>query len=512
MEGRPRFDQEQPNEDDDSKESSKKKRKARSFSLGSFVERTKVGEGEDSERPEGRSLLARYERIRNRKDARPLIGEVQAVEDEKPKEDKEANNEQQSDQTNSVELPIETDRHDTVSEESVLSGEEESGETSSLEEEPDATTDSTPREDTSREWVPIVADTHEDDDPVDRPKSTKEGPVIDSVPTEETRPEATSDIEDIEHGPATDELEPTESDSPAEESIEGTPPAPVPEPESIEAILRRRAAEMDDSVEPEVEPLEDTRGVGETTVVNHNYTNNETYVYNENPNVGLHLLNYALARRRDTRDRKAANKQFKEVRTKIEDLADRQKELEREKELLEKHRNEQQKTAEMMTVFDRSKSIEKSNVDKKATIESAKNTKPIAETLQTKSVLDSPLRPEYSAAPAVESHVERYAPSPESRGIVSEKIFEQRHEIKDQGQAPTVSTVAYGAQNQGPAQQSFQPPVQQSYTNSHQVVDQSLTQQDRDNKTVNYREAAVTGAWGAIVGTIVFILLYVLTR
>jgi hypothetical protein len=60
-----------------------------------------------------------------------------------------------------------------------------------------------------------------------------------------------------------------------------------------------------------------------------------------------------------------------------------------------------------------------------------------------------------------------------------------------------------------PAQPSYQNQgVQQSYADYA-----ALDHQDESvSSTSSYREAALTGAWGAVVGIIIFIILYMLTR
>lgn len=493
MEGRPRFDQEQPAEDDndDSKESSKKKRtKARSFSLSGFVERSRVGESEETDRPEGRSILSRYERIRNRKDARPLIAEVQPIE-------------VQAESKIDIAPSDEVENHDLLSEEEL--------EAIVIDHNPDTELETAAHElsaeDPLDSQLPVVIESAEEERPVWPPVPAIE--TVEIVP-ELSEAQDTGDAEtSYEQSTETLLVRPEASKEERATGLPDTVPVSA-EPESIEAILNRRLVERDDTTEIEIETVEAELGtVGENVVINNNnFTRNETNIYNENRNTGLHLLNYALARRRDARDRSSANKQFKKVDTRIEELAKRQKEMEYEKSLLEKQQERTKSLPEVMTVFDRNKVIEKNIVDQKTTRKHEKDSNVSVKILETKNIL-SPT-PDSESSP--QRVVERVHTSPEVRGIVSERVYEQRHEIKDQGQAPAVSAVPFTNQQAQYSDPAASQPVQQSYTSSGHPVQRPLSSQKSEGKTVDYKEAAVTGAWGAIVGTVVFILLYILTR
>ncbi len=544
MEGRPRFDQEQPSVDaDDSKESPKKKRKARNFSLGSLVERPKTADTETSERgnekPESRSLLARYERIRNRKDVRPLMGEVQPVE-ERPQSLETLVGSSREEEPKAHDTDRTTEKldkelsHYDMSEVSSVDALHEPVDEAAPGQEVEPGADEAQLVPDRYEWRPLIIESDENDSQPSAEAAvlpshdvTAEYPVGAVSAGDHEQEEGSHTIENDLLGPEASEAR-EDGDAAAETSPEASadtgerpsevPIPPIAEPESIETILRRRAADMEDGPggpsSSDHEDIDD-HNYDPTTVINHNHTHNETNIYNENKNLGLHLLNYALARRRDSRDRNVVNKQFKKVDAKFEEMSMRQKVLEREKELLEKHRKEQERASEMMTVFDRSRSIEKSNVDRTTTDKTENNTELRAESLETKMAFQRSPESELSSKSMAAAGVERFTASPESKGIVSEKVFEQRHEIKDQGQAPAVSTLAYGTQQQvlqQPQQLLGADPAQQMYTNSHQPDSGQILPTQEENKTVNYKEAAATGAWGAIVGTIVFILLYVLTR
>jgi hypothetical protein len=503
MEGRPFNYQERPDDDNEATSDSKsKKRKVKSIRLSSYFERSdssEDGQGESGTR-------FRFERIlkRNGKDTKPLLTEIQPV--TRPEQDNP------SEETL---VALAANRGDDRLPTTPLS---ETLQTPNGEEPPvapdmrNAEVEDEAEEDTSSVTTPT---------PPYGPRSVHSERSEGSADEEPPLAEASS-VERAERNSPVDPADNTPEAPPTDNSSEAALPdedGPVAEPESVETILRRRMPERrggdsgggrddgDAEIGPdepgEEPPIEVLAGGGagdggHETIVNNNYARYETHIYNENRNAGLHLLNYALARRRDTRDRKAANKKFARVDQHLEELREAQDRVVSEKAMFEKQQREQLQKIRSEIVFDRHNSVTKPIVAEKTIFESPRS-------LDTKlSELSNPTEQGASYQPEVGAT--SYVPSPEqATAITSERLYERRHEVKDIP-AEGMQSGSAGALGQFASASSS---VQQSYTNLPKPKNQTTTNDDR---SANYREAAITGAWGAVVGIIVFIIFYMLTR
>ncbi len=490
MEGRPRSEERPDDSDDDSKETGKKsKRRAIARGIGAYLERPTANEEAD------KSWRSRFDRINQRRDARSLLSDLEPVSTTERKDSKvEKEDDEQDDNKADLEsLPIaETptpDYYETWSPQAV----------EAITAEP-------------TEFVPDISDDQnehqeqQDESPVYRQKSFSD--YTELRPTINTNTGATT-LEQVAKDPVetaselesplvplevTEQLppaEPTElSQEDIQESAEEAEPQ-ITEAESIDAILRRR-------MENHVEETSQQRG---ETIVNNTTTNHETHNHNENRNAGLHLLNYALARRRDTRDRKAAQGEIKRVNKRIDNLT-KKTELEKQQYIVPTDK-------EVHTVFERTKVLEKQPVVNKTTEKQEKTIVNVPESLSTKlynkqeQAKEAPVQtPEQLLRQVVEA-VER------KDGIQSEAVFESRHEIKD---VPMPAATQYGGVDTNQPiswVDAGQVTAQQSYTTDTTVTPEETV---ANRTTSEYKEVAAIGAWGAIVGAIVFVIFYMLTR
>lgn len=500
MEGRPRS-QEHP-EDDDSTESSSstRKRKFRPIGLNNYLERAvlKDDAGERATKP----WFPRFERIKKHEDVKSILPSVEPVlareraeaktdKEDEDEEDEDTDTETTHDQLPAVEANPTSDYYETWSPDVIEaitsesdSSSEESDENDENEEAPEAL-----------QRVPSFTNFAEL-----RPSESTHT-ERDAQPTQDLESELDGSLEDEDFVAENDEIELDEHSpiNPEENKQLPQQELPVTEPESIDSILRRRAREQATA------DVDNTSiATGGETIIHNNITNNETNIYNENRNTGLHLLNYALARRRDTRDRKAAGREFKRVDSRIDQLT--------KKTELEKQQQRSADSVEMHTVFERPKVSEVHNVEKYTTLINEKNITTNAEQVSTK-ITNKFEQQSDRAALTPEQLLQQVAEAVERQdGIQSEAVFESRHEIKDV--ASPISTgqsiaLSDNASSAGQAPVPSLPIAQQNYAMSAKPSDDSHA----DSKSsATHQELIMTGAWGVVVGIIVFIIFYVLTR
>jgi len=493
MEGRPR-DQERPEEpEDDGSDSSKKKKRRFRPPLSSYLDKPKDGTEEES-----RSWWPKYERINRKKDARPLIPELNPVEEvsDAPEADQSVQENFSEESRLETESPQDFDTHE----------EDNAG----REPVPEANVphEAEHKKDTDQFELPTIPERQEDaqeahDTPLDSTlDSEKDDTTVDSN-TESEQPsefnesttanqfdeEDSDSVEDLADDP---ELEPG-LDPDLEQTLHEEA-ASTPDPESVEEILHRNRRERYAAIP--VEPPEVSRG----TVIN-NFNTNETHNHYTNPNTGLHLLNYALARRRDSRDRHEANKKFQATNTRIDTLEQRLNQEKVSNELLKKQQKELQNNRIMETVFDRNKDIKINPVDKNATAEIEKTMFESPRSMHTNiGSLDRNRNPA----------IQNYDIAPEQRNaIVSEALYERQHEVKDiSSLSQTSGGQAMGTQDSVTTQVPHLA-AQRNYTNKSEPIDLSKIPKTQN---LGVKDAVVTGTWGAVVGLILFIIFYMLTR
>ncbi len=116
---------------------------------------------------------------------------------------------------------------------------------------------------------------------------------------------------------------------------------------------------------------------------------------------------------------------------------------------------------------------------------------------------------EIKTVPTFENTLEQIAKA-ESGGINSEFAYERRHEIKDTpGDLDKIGGSRFSPEfSNEPVSATTSPGV--SKASSQQPID--LIAKARANNKNVYREAALTGAWGAVVGILVFIVIYILSH
>lgn len=322
--------------------------------------------------------------------------------------------------------------------------------------------------------------------------------------------------------PEIDTIEPAEAPEPNMPELVAAAAEPVAEPESIETILQRRniqnRLDRDDHDNQEVGGY--TQPAKE---VLHTAQNKPEVVQKPAANVGLHLLNYALALRRDNKNKASAAKEFKRVDQDMDKIRQTQKAA---KDIYPGNIQEIPlfKTQQVPRA---EKHIDNTQVNVKQEVQSVKNANIVEKTtniyekqsfepIKTESIvrnIEQPTRQEiHQPTPErslqdQEQFMQKVVEAVERKpSIESELAFERRHEVKDiQNDQPTEAkqgNMAYDGQ-----------PVGSGYNSYSQVTPEKLSQPTTSKtKSDDYKQAAISGAWGAAVGVIVFIAFYILTN
>ncbi len=339
-------------------------------------------------------------------------------------------------------------------------------------------------------WPPTAPDTEvastpelpteiEADAPLERIEDIKPEPVEPFFDATTLRPY-------VERGQTEDAHEVVQSDQ------------PVPEPESIEAILRRRQnEEVYRSSEPMAEASRSEVIVSEP----------KAEVYNDkHVNTGLHLLNYGLALRRDKRNQAINKHEFKRVDKDIEEL--KQKSIDSENTMLK-----QQQKIEYSEPVKSSESVpeaiaQRVNIDRiveKTTNINEQSTKHSELIERRLREITEKTKPE-TALESHEAFMQKVAEAVESQSsIKSEMAYERRHEVKDNQGIPV------GAQNLGieSSELNNYDSVQNIYT--PEIINDKLTKIPQMTDQKAYKQAVASGAMGAAVGIIIFVAFYILT-
>lgn len=514
MEGSPRS-QEHSGDDDDSKESpttNKKRQRNLGLGLRNSIDRSYALSVSEEDRG-GRTWWPSFERINQRRDAKLIIPDLEPVNEEtRKKSNTEIEEDDDEDEKvatvasiakEAPEAVTTGDYYETWSPEAVRdiaadqSDIEESVDTSSHVE-----TEERETEDQPGIPVALVSDQaslrpaieYVTDEIMEGAESSSEERYNEVLGNE-------SGVVEIEIDTGYDNEEVYAQAEPRNDAETEEPPRDGAE--SMDAILRRRSREL---------PLDDVEIGGgtletEPEVVFNNTTNNyETNNYYENRNTGLHLLNYALARRRDTRDRNAAQKEFSRVDERINKLE--------QKSMQEIQRTDTSKDTVTYTVFERSKA----NLDRNVVAKATKVVENLAVDgqLDLSKKLEELQKKQIELGRSSEQVLQQAIEAVESQdGIQSEAVFESRHELKD---------VPVSRRTQGVVQQdsvAILASVRAVDTNairegyvSPTIVDP--LSQIQDNKVgdtnVALKEMVTIGVWGVLVGIFVFVIFYMLTR
>lgn len=297
---------------------------------------------------------------------------------------------------------------------------------------------------------------------------------------------------------------------------------PVAEPESIETILQRRniqnRLDRDDHDNQEVGgytlPAKEALPAAQ---------NKPEVVQKPVANVGLHLLNYALALRRDNKNKASAAKEFKRVDQDIDKILQAQKVAKDtypgNKPEIPLFKTQQVSQAE--------KHIDNTRLNVKQEIQSVKNANIVEKTtniyekqsfepIKSESILrnvEQPTKQEMHQPTAErslqeqEQFMQKVVEAVERKPTIeSEFAFERRHEVMDSQDDNS------SAQKQGNIAYTEQP-VSTGY-NSYSQGSQGVLRPNStsEKKSDEYKQAALSGAWGAVVGVVVFIAFYILTN
>lgn len=316
-------------------------------------------------------------------------------------------------------------------------------------------------------------------------------------------------------------IETAEAPEPSTPELVAAAAEPVAEPESIETILQRRNIQnrfdRDDHDNQEVGGY--TPAAKEALPA---AQNKPEVVQKPAANVGLHLLNYALALRRDNKNKASAAKEFKRVDQDIDKIRQTQKVAKdiypgniQEMPLF---KTQQESRAE--------KHIDNIQVNVKQEVQSVNNANIVEKTtniyekqpfepIKTESIvrnIEQPTRQEvHQPTPErslqeQEQFMQKVVEAVERKPTIeSEFAFERRHEVMDSqddnSSAVKQANSAYAQQPVGTGYNSYSP-------SSQGVLRPNLTS---DKKSDEYKQAALSGAWGAVVGVVVFIAFYILT-
>lgn len=495
MEGRPRFGQEQPDDSDSKESNSKKKRRDRAaLGLGRYIDRTVAGDSA-TERSGGSWLSPLYERVARKKDARILLPPVESVADTADKPDTDDSRPESTTVDASEahaaegELPtvIDSPEDGTNGDHEVL---EDFGS-----EVLESMSEQQPEDDARLDDLPIIPAW-----PVlERPVAPTAGDRHHGVPNIEL---FDSRVDNEDDAPLMDGSETVPVDDEVVTQPEAEAQTPNQEPESLEEILRRRTmqgpAETIHGDEPETVARRTANApVGsERTVENHYYTN---------PNTGLHLLNYALARRRDSHNRKDANNKIAQSNRRISDLETAQKEQDSVIELLTKQQKEQNKVPNSATVFERGQDVNPSKVVNATMNPEVLFERHHTETVDTKNA---------DLGSGIEAKTNEYArgsrldilPAIEAPDTYSEMQFDRRHEVMD---APGETATRPLQQDDGHGVDNA---VMSTEAQSRIVPDDASRSGLYNKDGGDMKDMVVTSAWGVIAGILVFIAIYITTH
>ena len=300
-------------------------------------------------------------------------------------------------------------------------------------------------------------------------------------------------------------------------SIETESDIAVPELESIEDILRRREQEQDSvafarnrsdvvpngTVQPTTSELDTRQEVD--VVPNKRIPTNSL--------LAVDLLNYRISKNRDNKNKKINQKELNQLKTeqdvinsgldlRISKSEKQQTELNNKAEYNKKGIEQQVGNSSGNIIYNRKELSEKPFNIKN----SEYNNVPYAHTETYKTNAESNKDHEKNTQRNFENTLQRVQEAEKSK-ILSEFQFERRHEVMDE---------PGGGKNYASINTSQVDLVQNS--NLDATVKQTSNTQDLKNSSKYkeelhqsvYKQAAITGFWGAVAGVVVFIILYML--
>lgn len=300
-------------------------------------------------------------------------------------------------------------------------------------------------------------------------------------------------------------------------------------PESIHTILKRQQATANTGDFVSLPPVyEQTVSNGNnnvekatTNIVNNYYERDRRTT---NALVVLDVMNYGIARHRDTKKEKAAIKretkikdtneqQHKEMQYRINQQELYQEQLKRRAEKLEKNqqmgrlpkvRQAEFRTRELENSPEISPNVVNSTTNNIALNRRAEINNHIQPSEITTSLPERPIvRAPDVALPSAETIFHKVEQAAE-HGEAIETQYELRHERKG-------NTDFQAFEEMHGTVTGFKQP---QYSHDNRLTDINLpTAPPKDHKAKGgYKQAATTGIWGAVVGIIIFIVFYILTR
>ncbi len=496
MEGRPRYGQEQPDESDSKESNSKKKRRDRAaLGLGRYIDRAVSGD-RSTERDGSSWLSPLYERVARKKDARILLPPVESVDDgdaraiKEEKKEELASLETSDAQTHDGELPtvVESEETNNENKHDVLEGIDEVGH------EPEFAAERSVEDDRDRDDMPVIPAWPV----IERPVAPTAHDIHHEVSSDTLfTSEHTTEV-DLSPESSSEEPQAVELKSEPEQ-IDDEPQLLNQEPESVEEILRRRTQQNPiEHVEPAGSVRAETNPTmtSERTIENHYYSN---------PNNGLHLLNYALARRRDSRNRKEANKNIAQSNKRISELESTQKEQKSNLELLSKQQKNEIKHPQSKMVFERIKDTDPTKV-----VNATMNPEVLFDRHNATQVdtNDGVAQTKFEVEQKPNSIGNRFEmlPALESPDTYSELEFDRKHEIMD---VPGDSSSQTRQQTTG---QYFDTVGMSPVSQGRVAPDDASRSGLYSKEGGDMKEMITTGAWGVVAGILVFIVIYVVTR
>lgn len=288
----------------------------------------------------------------------------------------------------------------------------------------------------------------------------------------------------------------------------------VPAVESIEHILRRRDQDTDKEQYIREQQLDTEMASANNREMNEKFSSNSDESHIERAPVGgllaVDLLNYRIAKKRDNRNKSLHEKQHTRI-IKEQDMVNK-----RVEERLNK--SEKQHLENFKTVEIKPTTYDKQIVNKSNDIIYNRN--------DSEKIHYSVDKPEYKSvftqtpeninninnyqiqesSKSFENTLERVARAEEGK-IQSEFQFERRHEVKDE---PGVKIPKNHVEQPFITESSSKIGAKPSTPIDNRLYDIAEKHISNEAKHLVYKQAAVTGFWGAVAGIVAFLIMYML--
>lgn len=287
----------------------------------------------------------------------------------------------------------------------------------------------------------------------------------------------------------------------------------IPETESIEDILQRRDREMElQRLAPDNATLYDTR----VSAIDVTPQSSEPEVTQRNVPIGgllaVDLMNYRIAKKRDHKNKVLNERQHDQLKKDQKQESDAINARIMQSEIQQNKQNtsleESKKEIEKQIRVEANKVIYNRNEVPK---ESLRVNNPEHISVVAAELAKPPAEAKHDKSPKVSSDFEntlQRVQEAERGKISSEFQFERRHEVMDEpGGSKDHAANMVGPYEFDPVSQRQPNAVPGGSSKDYSVVGSKRSDESRQPV---YKQAAITGFWGAVVGIIVFIIMYML--